>query len=117
METYIATSLTLIDIIDGIEKMLFVPPSVNVYEDAYAVYNIGNHRPEKLMDFINILEKILGKIAHKKFLPMQSGDVYQTYADITAIERDFGFQPKVSIREGLQKFVEWFRWYYDGQIF
>lgn len=78
----------------------------------YKIYNIGNNKPEKLMDFIAALEKYLGKEARKEYLPMQPGDVYQTYADITDLKNDFGFAPKTSMEEGMRRFVEWFKEYY-----
>ena len=78
----------------------------------YKVYNIGNNKPEKLMDYISTLEKCLGREAKKEFLPMQPGDVYQTYADVSDLERDFGFKPCTTIEEGLGKFAEWFLPYY-----
>jgi UDP-glucuronate 4-epimerase len=80
--------------------------------DRYKIYNIGNNRPEKLMVFIETLEKCIGKKANKEFLPMQPGDVYQTYADVTDLMNDFGFQPSTPIDEGLRAFVEWYKEYY-----
>jgi UDP-glucuronate 4-epimerase len=76
------------------------------------VYNLGNHRSEPLMKFIEILEQAIGKEAIKEFAPMQPGDVKETYADIEASQRDLGFEPATSIEEGLPKFVDWFRNYY-----
>ena len=73
------------------------------------VYNLGNHRSEPLMKFIEILEQAIGKEAIKEFAPMQPGDVKETYADIEASQRDLGFEPATSIEEGLPKFVDWFR--------
>jgi UDP-glucuronate 4-epimerase len=64
------------------------------------------------MDFIETIEKVVGKKAKKKLMPMQPGDVPSTYADTTALERDFGYKPKVSVEEGVAKFVEWYRNYY-----
>ena len=80
--------------------------------DRYKVYNIGNNKPESLMYFIQTLEKCLGREAEKQFLPMQPGDVYQTYADVTELMHDFDFKPSTSIEIGLAKFVEWFKEYY-----
>ena len=77
----------------------------------HALYNIGNNNPEKLEDFISILEKRVGKKAVRKNLPMQPGDVPATYADITAIRRDYGFEPKTNLEDGLGKFVGWYRQY------
>ena len=77
----------------------------------YKIYNIGCSHPVKLMDFISTLEQAFGKIAQKEFLPMQAGDVYQTYADCSALERDMGYRPKVTLQEGINKFVEWYNYY------
>ena len=88
----------------------------------YAVYNIGGGQPENLLDFVNILQGELVRAgvlpadydfeAHKELVPMQPGDVPTTYADATALERDFGFTPKITLREGLRKFAEWYKEYY-----
>ncbi len=100
------------DIVTGVENMLCNPPEADNLDARYKVYNIGNHKPEKLMDFIAALEKYLGKEAKKEYLPMQPGDVYQTYADVTDLMEDFGFKPSTSMDEGMRKFVEWFKEYY-----
>lgn len=100
------------DIVHGIESMLSCPPKENADGDRYKVYNIGNNHPEKLMYFIETLEKQLGREAKKEYLPMQPGDVYQTYADVTELERDFDFKPATSIETGLARFAEWFKEYY-----
>lgn len=99
------------DIVEGIMNLLEKPPAPDASGDRYKVYNIGNNKPEKLMYFIEVLERCIGKEAKKEFLPMQPGDVYQTYADVDDLMRDFGFKPKTSIEEGLGKFVEWYRGY------
>ena len=99
------------DIVAGIERMLNNPPAPNELGDAYKVYNIGNNKPEQLMHFIEVLEEQLGKKAEKEFLPMQAGDVYQTYADVSELERDFDFKPETTIEEGLEKFVAWYKEY------
>jgi UDP-glucuronate 4-epimerase len=78
----------------------------------HRLYNVGNNRPETLFDFIATLEKALGRTATKKMLPMQAGDVVSTYADIEATRRDFGFDPKTPINEGIPRFVEWYRAYH-----
>ncbi|MCE3233373.1 MAG: nucleotide sugar epimerase [Rickettsiaceae bacterium] len=78
----------------------------------YKVYNLGNHNAENLMHFISVLEKLLGKKAEINFLPMHPGDVKETYADITAAQKDLGFAPTTSIEDGLEKFVEWYSEYY-----
>ena len=100
------------DVTACVEAMLFSPPKPNAKGDRHAVYNIGNNKPEKLMDFIQTLENALGKPANKRFLPMQAGDVTQTYADITETVRDFGFAPTTPISVGLKKFANWYRAYY-----
>lgn len=79
----------------------------------HAVYNIGNNSPEKLEDFISIIEDLTDKKAVRENLPMQSGDVPATYADITAIHRDYGFKPITSLSAGMERFVSWFRQYHD----
>ncbi|MBP3819289.1 MAG: hypothetical protein J6H31_13420 [Butyrivibrio sp.] len=90
----------------------FNPPKANKEGDHYKVYNIGNNRPVKLMDFIETLERVLRKTANKEYLPMQPGDVYQTYADVSELEHDFDFRPGTSIEKGLSNFAEWYRDYY-----
>jgi UDP-glucuronate 4-epimerase len=81
----------------------------------YRIYNIGNHEPVELLDFIAIIEEHLGKKAELNFLPMQPGDVKETYADTADLALDFGFHPKTSIREGIGRFVEWYRAYYQAR--
>lgn len=100
------------DVVKGIENILCNPPEKNSKGTRAKIYNIGNNKPEKLMDFIETLEKCLGVTAVKEFLPMQPGDVYQTYADVDELIKDYGFKPQTSIEEGLGKFVEWYREYY-----
>ena len=97
------------DIVHGIELVMSKAPEG---EDPYKIYNIGNNKPEKLMYFIETLENALGKKARKELLPMQAGDVYQTYADISELEKDFGFKPQTSIEVGLKKFTDWYKKYY-----
>ncbi len=99
------------DIIDGIERILSNPPRENEQGVSYKIYNIGNNKPEKLMDFIETLEQKLGKKAVKEFLPMQPGDVPRTYADISDIVNDFGFCPGTPVEEGIAKFVDWYLTY------
>lgn len=101
------------DIVQGMENVLCNPPVQNAKGVSYKLYNIGNHKPVKLMDFIAVLEKNLGKTAVKEFLPMQQGDVYQTYADVSDLMRDYGFKPDTTIEEGLGEFVRWYREYYN----
>lgn len=100
------------DIVKGIANILPNPPEEIETGANYKVYNIGNNKPEKLMDYIQTLEKHLGREAKKEFLPMQPGDVYQTYADVSDLMHDFNFKPSTSIDEGLGKFVTWFKEYY-----
>lgn len=100
------------DIITGVVNILCNPPLPDENGSAYKIYNIGNNKPEKLMDYIAALEKCLGREARKEFLPMQPGDVYETYADVQDLIHDFGFKPSTSIEEGLSRFAEWFLDYY-----
>lgn len=100
------------DIIIGIENILCNPPVKDENGAAYKIYNIGNNQPEQLMDYISALEKCLGKKAEKEYLPMQPGDVYETYADVQDLMNDFDFKPSTTIEEGLSKFAEWFLNYY-----
>ena len=116
------------DIVEGIVRVMQGAPERKKGEDGlpippYAVYNIGGGQPENLLDFVNILQEELVRAgvlpadfdfeAHKKLVPMQPGDVPTTYADATALERDFGFTPKITLREGLRKFAEWYKSYYN----
>ena len=101
------------DIVQGICNMLENPPKPDKNGDRHKVYNIGNNAPEKLMYFIETLEKCIGKTAEKEYLPMQAGDVYQTYADVSELMRDFDFKPSTTIEEGLSKFAEWYKEYYN----
>ena len=115
------------DIVEGVMRVMQKAPEKKTGEDGlpvppYNVYNIGNNNPENLLDFVQILseELVRAKVlpqdfdfeAHKKLVPMQAGDVPITYADTSALERDFGFKPHTSLREGLRKFAEWYKEYY-----
>ncbi len=100
------------DIVKGIENVLPNAPDEDSIGARAKIYNIGNNKPEKLMDYIRVLENCLGKEAVKEFLPMQPGDVYQTYADVTELMKDVGFKPDTSIEEGLSRFAAWFIEYY-----
>jgi UDP-glucuronate 4-epimerase len=100
------------DIVTGIVNVMKSPPIKDENGTPYKLYNIGNNKPEKLMDFIETLEHCLGKEAIKEYYPMQPGDVYQTYADVTDLMNDFDFKPDTPISVGLAKFVEWYREYY-----
>lgn len=100
------------DIIYSIDKILTAPPQKDVNNTPHKVYNIGNNQPEKLLDFIEILEDCLGKKAIKEFCPMQAGDVYQTYADVNDLIVDFNFKPNTTLKDGLEKFTRWYCSYY-----
>lgn len=106
------------DIVTGIVACLDNPPADDGQPKAggsvnpHRVYNIGNHRSEPLLRMIEVLEQSLGKKAERELLPMQPGDVRETYADITAIQNDLGFEPTTPIDIGIPKFVDWFRQYH-----
>lgn len=100
------------DIVEGIIRLIEYIPKKDENNAFYKIYNIGNNNPVKLMDFIEIIEEALGKKAKKEFLPMQPGDVYQTYADIEDLKNDIGFAPKTDLREGINKFVKWYMEYF-----
>lgn len=100
------------DIVNGIVKLIDKTPEKDKNDAKHKVYNIGNNKPEKLMHFIETLEKCIGKTAQKEFLPMQAGDVLGTYADVSELEHDIGFKPKTSIEDGLKKFADWYMEYY-----
>lgn len=115
------------DIVEGVIRVMMKPPEKMDGEDGlpvppYAVYNIGNNQPENLLDFVQILSEELVRAgvlpedydfeAHKELVPMQPGDVPVTYADTSALERDFGFKPSTTLREGLRKFAEWYKDFY-----
>jgi UDP-glucuronate 4-epimerase len=99
--------LRIDDIVDGIVGVLDHPPA----QGAHEVYNIGDSRPVGLMDMISTLERALGREAVKIMRPMQPGDVTATYADVSKLNRLTGYDPKVTIEEGLPRFVEWWRAY------
>ena len=116
------------DIVHGVKLVMQGAPEKKTGEDGlpippYAVYNIGNSNPENLLDFVDILQQelIRAKVlpedydfeAHKELVPMQAGDVMVTYADTSALEADFGFKPDTSLREGLRRFAEWYKGFYQ----
>ena len=116
------------DIVEGVVRVMQGAPARKNGEDGlpvppYAVYNIGNQNPENLLDFVQILQEELIRAgvlpedydfeAHKELVPMQPGDVPVTYADTSALERDFGYKPSTSLREGLRKFAEWYAGFYN----
>lgn len=115
------------DIVEGVVRIMQGAPEKKVGEDGlpippYAVYNIGNNQPENLLTFVDILQQelIRAKVlpedydfeAHKKLVPMQPGDVPVTYADTSALERDYGYKPSTSLRDGLRAFAEWYAYFY-----
>lgn len=115
------------DIVEGVMRVLVSPPAVEMGEDglplaAHRVYNIGNSTPEDLLYFVDTLQRVLveeGLLpedfdfeAHKELVPMQPGDVPVTYADTSALERDFGYKPSTSLEDGLRSFAKWYREYY-----
>ena len=115
------------DIVEGVLRVMMKAPERKVGEDGlpippYALYNIGNSDPENLLDFVDILQQELVRAgvlpsdydfeAHKELVPMQPGDVPVTYADTSALERDFGFKPSTPLRDGLRAFAEWYAKYY-----
>ena len=115
------------DIVEGVCRVMLRAPERQVGEDGlpvppYAVYNIGNNQPENLLDFVTILQEELVRAgvlpsdydfeAHKKLVPMQPGDVPVTFADTSALERDFGFKPSTPLRLGLRAFAQWYAKYY-----
>lgn len=115
------------DIVEGVKRVMQHAPERKEGEDGlplppYAVYNIGNNQPENLLDFVDILQQELIRAgvlpqdydfeAHKKLVAMQPGDVPITYADTSALERDFGFKPHTPLREGIRKFAEWYKEFY-----
>lgn len=118
------------DIVEGVTRVMSSPPIRNVGEDGlpvppYALYNIGNSNPENLLDFVDILQSELIRAgvlpddydfeAHKELVAMQPGDVPVTFADTFALERDFGYKPSTSLREGLRRFAKWYKDYYGVQ--
>ena len=115
------------DIVEGVMRVMQAAPEKEKGEDnlpipPYAVYNIGNNQPENLLDFVDILQQELVRAkvlpeeydfeAHKELVAMQPGDVPVTYADVSELERDFGFKPSTGLRDGLRKFAEWYREFY-----
>lgn len=116
------------DIVEGVKRVMQAPPEKKKGEDGlpippYKVYNIGNSHPENLLEFVDILQQELIRAgvlpedydfeAHKKLVPMQPGDVPVTYADTSALEEDFAFKPSTSLRDGLRKFAEWYKEFYQ----
>lgn len=109
------------DIVTGIVSVMRKPPKENEDGALYKVYNIGNNKPENLLYFVETLEKclmnegIIDKPAEKELLPMQPGDVYQTYADVDELIKDFNFKPNTSLEEGLSRFAKWYKEFYGSE--
>ncbi|MNC00513.1 UDP-glucose 4-epimerase [compost metagenome] len=101
------------DIIEGVIRLIENSPAIFNKTLPYKVYNIGNNKPERLIDLIQAIEHSTGKKAIKKYYPMQAGDVYQTYADIKNLFEDVGFKPNTSIDDGINKFITWYNQYYN----
>ena len=116
------------DIVEGVKRVMQGAPEKKNGEDGlpippYAVYNIGNQNPENLLDFVDILQQELIRAgvlpadyyfeSHKELVAMQPGDVPVTYADTSALERDYGFKPSTSLRDGLRKFAQWYKDFYE----
>lgn len=105
------------DIVDGVQKIMLHPPKANEPQSGqaapYRIFNIGNATPVKLTDFITAIEKVLAKKAILDNYPMQPGDVPITYADISDIANQFGYQPKTSVETGIRKFVNWYKEFYN----
>lgn len=99
------------DIVEGVYRVLVDEP--NECKEIAPLYNIGNSKPVKLLDFISTIEKAVGTEADKRYLPMQKGDVLATWADTSKLEREYGYSPSTSIEDGVGRFVEWYREYYD----
>lgn len=104
------------DIVEGMVRIMEKPPVPDTNQVRHKVYNIGNHRPENLMDFIRVLENCLGKKAKIRFYPMQDGDVYQTCADVADLKSDFDFYPDTPMEIGLKKFTDWYLSRYERKI-
>ena len=114
------------DIVEGVVRVMHQPPPIHTQASTshpeestskapYKLYNIGNNTPVDLGTFIEVIEKALGKTAQKNFFPMQPGDVPATYADVDELIKDVGFKPSTSIDEGIARFVEWYRDYYNNR--
>ena len=106
------------DVVEGIINVMAKPPAETEDGAPYKIYNIGNNSPENLLYFVDTLEKhllvegLISKPAEREFLPMQKGDVYQTYADVIDLEKDFDFKPNTLLDKGLLKFVKWYKDFY-----
>jgi len=112
------------DIVDAVLRVIDQPPGPNPSWDShnpdsasshapYHIYNVGNGQPVKLTDFIEVIEQSLGKTAQKNWLPLQPGDVISTHADVSALKRDFAFQPTTTVQAGVKQFIDWYLRYYQ----
>ena len=113
------------DIIEGVVRVIDKPPLTSAHTKPdpsssniapYKIYNIGNSNPVKLMDYIEYLEKLLGKKANKEFLPIQPGDVPNTYADVSDLVRDIGYKPATKVEDGMREFIQWYKEFYGVKI-
>ena len=112
------------DIVEGVIQILDIPahpnskwngdhPDPGTSKAPWRIYNIGNNKPVDLMEYIKALENALGKNADKEFLPIQPGDIKDTYADLSDVEKYFQYKPKTNIEEGISRFVSWYNNYYS----
>jgi len=99
------------DIVDGVVKVLLYPPAVPP-RPSYRIYNLGHNRPVETLLFVRMLEELLGRKAEVDLLPPQPGEMLETGADLTRIQAEVGFTPRVPLEEGLRRFVDWFQSYY-----
>jgi UDP-glucuronate 4-epimerase len=115
------------DIVEGVARVLASPAKPNPYWDPahgesdsssapYRIYNIGNNAPVQLLAFVEAIEKKLGRKAVRNLMPMQPGDVKMTYADVSSLVRDFDYQPKTTIEEGVGAFIDWYLDYYNIKL-
>jgi UDP-glucuronate 4-epimerase len=95
------------------ERWVSSPAQIDSSSAPYAIYNIGNNKPIKLIKFIDTIERSIGIEAIKEYLPMQAGDVEETFADIEPLKKKIGFNPTTTIEDGIQNFVEWYKYYYS----
>lgn len=103
------------DVVESIIRLIDNSRALKKANNSFHVYNIGNHKPEKLMDFIQTLEKCLSKEAIKEYYDMQPGDVYKTYAEVSDLIEDVDFRPNTSLEEGLSRFAKWYQEYYTDK--
>ena len=114
------------DIVEGVLRLTHKPPQANSDWNSddpdpatsfapFRIQNIGNHDPQNLMRFIEVIEAELGQVAEKQYLPMQPGDIASTYADVDALMKMVDFSPNTPIEQGVKKFVDWYRWYF-GEV-